>query len=219
MFGSKNGFFVFFYARVFGKHTDRSIVYKQNTVALCHERTRASGSSCSSDGVHCGVSSACSSCKKCALRSTRVPSQFLCKTTRCFPFSDEYAVSRTYSFQYFSCRQRLDAPECIRFGDKLTYLLAVVDALFTAYVLVVYPFALPWVYTVKFPILIGIRVFDYAVRNSWGWFLIDFCYAANMLLLVYLWLFPNWTQLFNVAFAVLVCVMSLKFLYICDVNV
>jgi hypothetical protein len=114
----------------------------------------------------------------------------------------------------------LDAPGCIRFGDKLTYLLAIFDALFTAYVVLVYPFALPWVYTVKFPILIGIRVFDYAVRNSWGWFLIDFCYAGNVLLLVYLWLFPNWTQLFNIAFAVLLlCVHPLFNLVYHDANV
>ena len=59
---------------------------------------------------------------------------------------------------------------------------------------------LPWYYTIKFPLMVIARYFQYK-EKSWHWFLLDFCYWANLLLLVYLWAFPSNKQLFTMIFA------------------
>ena len=59
---------------------------------------------------------------------------------------------------------------------------------------------IPWYYTIKFPIMIYIR-FTYYSTKSWQWFLLDFCYFANVALLIYLWIYPS-PQFFCFIFSV-----------------
>lgn len=60
---------------------------------------------------------------------------------------------------------------------------------------------LPYFYTVKFPLLIGIRYFFYRGRK-WHLFLLDFCYFANLLLLAYLWFFNDSPEVFMMIFGI-----------------
>eukprot|EP01083_Nonionella_stella_P028872 79571_1 len=60
--------------------------------------------------------------------------------------------------------------------------------------------ALAWYYSIKFPIMIITRYITYK-QLSWQWFLLDFCYFSNMLLLVFLWINPD-PQLFCMVFAI-----------------
>lgn len=60
---------------------------------------------------------------------------------------------------------------------------------------------MPWYYMVKAPILLCIRYYSYFQQN-FQYFLIDFCYWANFLLLVQIIAFPTNKRLFMVAYAV-----------------
>lgn len=58
---------------------------------------------------------------------------------------------------------------------------------------------LPYLYAVLTPTLIGIRIIMYW-KNKWHYFLLDFCYFANILLFVFLsW--PDQPYIFSVIFA------------------
>jgi hypothetical protein len=59
---------------------------------------------------------------------------------------------------------------------------------------------LPWYYTVKYPLMVGSRFVLYK-NKQWHWFLLDFCYFANALLLIWLWIYPN-KILFSMVFAI-----------------
>ena len=54
-------------------------------------------------------------------------------------------------------------------------------------------------YSIKFPILIGLRIIIYRALK-WGYFLLDFCYYANMLVIIFLWVYPS-QYLFYIAYA------------------
>ena len=70
-----------------------------------------------------------------------------------------------------------------------------------------HPGFLTYFYTMKFPLLIGIRYFFYKGRK-WHLFLLDFCYFANLLLLAYLWLFNDRPEALMMIFGV-TCVYPL----------
>lgn len=63
-----------------------------------------------------------------------------------------------------------------------------------------HPWFLPIYYSIKFPVLITLRYVLYKQR-CWHYFLLDFCYFENLLLLSYIWLFPTSNELFLINFA------------------
>eukprot|EP00494_Astrolonche_serrata_P023522 UN23780 len=65
-----------------------------------------------------------------------------------------------------------------------------------------YSYVLPFYYTVKYPILIGYRLYTYYYQN-WQWFLLDLCYYINTGLLLYLWIFNDNKYMFVVLFSLI----------------
>ena len=94
-----------------------------------------------------------------------------------------------------------NAPPFIRQRDKWSFTLGVINMVFLAYFTGGYHGWMPLVYTVKAPLLLLTRAI-YFIRNKWGYFLLDFCYFANGLLLVYLWAVPHDERVFAMVFAV-----------------
>eukprot|EP00455_Lapot_gusevi_P046135 TRINITY_DN6024_c0_g2_i2.p1 TRINITY_DN6024_c0_g2~~TRINITY_DN6024_c0_g2_i2.p1 ORF type:complete len:319 (+),score=75.41 TRINITY_DN6024_c0_g2_i2:85-1041(+) len=101
----------------------------------------------------------------------------------------------------FDLFETLNQPMFIRLVDKITFALGVINTGLTMFFIGGHQFIMPWFYTFKFPILVGGRLFMYQ-KESWGYFLLDFCYFGNLLLLVYLWIVPNEPRLFMVCFAI-----------------
>src|SRR4051794_12258404 len=71
---------------------------------------------------------------------------------------------------------------------------------FTAFLIGARPDLMPWFFTVKAVILLTLRWILFR-RRKWHYFLFDFCYYANLLVLVYLHIFPKSQALFLICFA------------------
>ncbi len=90
--------------------------------------------------------------------------------------------------------------EFVRVRDKIAFVLGVMNLGITAFLTGGYPLLAPLWYTFKAAALITARFILYR-RNKWHFFLADFCYFANFLLLAYVWFFPSNAKLFHVCFA------------------
>lgn len=74
--------------------------------------------------------------------------------------------------------------------DKLLFVAGVVNLVLTIWLLASMPHLLPWFYTLKFPVLIGLRIVMYKMQN-YQWFCADFCYFGNLAVLFFLWFAPH----------------------------
>ncbi|KNE65854.1 hypothetical protein AMAG_09822 [Allomyces macrogynus ATCC 38327] len=95
---------------------------------------------------------------------------------------------------------KLRNPHVTRKRDKIAFFFGATDLWLTAALLGLYPRSVPVWYTIKAVILLGIRWGSYR-RKRWHYFLADFCYLINSMLLVFLLVMPSSTTLFNVLFA------------------
>ncbi|KAJ3367577.1 hypothetical protein GGF31_007390 [Allomyces arbusculus] len=95
---------------------------------------------------------------------------------------------------------KLRNPHVTRKRDKIAFFFGATDLWLTAALLGLYPRFVPVWYTIKAVILLGIRWGSYR-RKRWHYFLADFCYLINSMLLVFLLVMPSSTTLFNVLFA------------------
>lgn len=84
--------------------------------------------------------------------------------------------------------------------QKLWYTASLLNILFLGIVTAHLPHILHIVYTVELSFLLPIRFYTY-IRRDYQFFLADLCYYVNFLLLIYIWLWPNWTQLWIACFA------------------
>jgi hypothetical protein len=91
-------------------------------------------------------------------------------------------------------------PGCLKMRDKIVFFGGVLNVILLAFFTSGVPWIMPWYYVVKAPILIGTRICLY-FKDKFQYFLIDFCYWANLLLLVYLIFIPNSKELFVVCYA------------------
>eukprot|EP01118_Nematostelium_gracile_P007413 TRINITY_DN2414_c0_g1_i1.p1 TRINITY_DN2414_c0_g1~~TRINITY_DN2414_c0_g1_i1.p1 ORF type:complete len:387 (+),score=65.90 TRINITY_DN2414_c0_g1_i1:56-1216(+) len=91
-------------------------------------------------------------------------------------------------------------PINIRFQDKMAFTLGVYNMALSMFLLGKHPEWFYLVYTIKFPILLGLRYYLYK-KNKWHYFLLDFCYFANFLMLVFLYAKPDSCFLFKLCFA------------------
>jgi len=90
-------------------------------------------------------------------------------------------------------------PVNVRLQDKISFTVGIVNIALTSFFLGRLPQYFFWVYTVKFPLLIGLRYYFYH-KNKWHYFLLDFCYFANLTFLFYLHIWPS-CFLFKMCFA------------------
>ena len=86
------------------------------------------------------------------------------------------------------------------YSDKATFFLGVVNAMVLAYFTGGHQWVLPLFFTAKLPVLFVMRGVLYT-RNRFGYFLLDFCYFANLILLAYIWAAPSSERLFTVVFS------------------
>eukprot|EP01089_Gocevia_fonbrunei_P008340 TRINITY_DN20009_c0_g1_i1.p1 TRINITY_DN20009_c0_g1~~TRINITY_DN20009_c0_g1_i1.p1 ORF type:complete len:122 (-),score=1.62 TRINITY_DN20009_c0_g1_i1:240-566(-) len=78
----------------------------------------------------------------------------------------------------------------LKLKDKLSFVLGVLDVFYSAFILGAYPDFYPSFYTYKAILLLTIRFFIFRARR-WHYYLFDFCYFANTLVLLYLHVWPN----------------------------
>lgn len=90
----------------------------------------------------------------------------------------------------------------VRNADKYFFTFGVLNLITLVYFSAHHQYVLMYYYTAKAPVLIALRYFSYK-KSSWHWFLLDFCYAANALLLVSMWAYRDEPRVFMVAFAVI----------------
>jgi hypothetical protein len=86
-------------------------------------------------------------------------------------------------------------------AERLSFTVGIVNIVLSAFLLGAYPGLYHLWYTPKAAILIGLRWLNFRKRGT-HYLLFDFCYFANGLLLVYLWVFPRNQDLFLVVFTV-----------------
>ncbi|XP_022343275.2 uncharacterized protein LOC111136598 isoform X1 [Crassostrea virginica] len=86
-----------------------------------------------------------------------------------------------------------------RIIEKFVYVVAVITIIFLTHATVYAQWLLPYYYAVSTPILILIRVIMYW-KNKWQYFLLDFCYYANALWYIFIWI-PHSGEFFCVVFA------------------
>lgn len=88
----------------------------------------------------------------------------------------------------------------LRAKDKISFLLGVMTLLLTEYVLIKYPTYLYLLYTVILVPLITWRFFSYH-QHKHHYFMLDFCYFDNLLLMIWLYVYPQNLKLFKLVFA------------------
>jgi len=91
-------------------------------------------------------------------------------------------------------------PNRVKLRDKLTFMLGTTGALLNAYWLGWSPSTFYRVYSIEAIVLFTLRVVIYRLKK-WHYYLLDFCYFSNVLLLVQLWLLPKNAILHKVMFA------------------
>jgi len=63
------------------------------------------------------------------------------------------------------------------------------------------PDSFPLIHSITFPLLVSSRLYVYQ-KKSWHYFLFDFCYFGNVLLMLQVWLFPKDPRVFMAVFGV-----------------
>ncbi|KAF2075254.1 hypothetical protein CYY_003430 [Polysphondylium violaceum] len=91
------------------------------------------------------------------------------------------------------------ASTLIRTKDKFAFVLGVLNLCLIAYMSGAYPDWVPGLFTLEYVVLFIVRIFLYK-RKKQHYFLFDFCYYANMLLLVYIHVAPQSETLFKICF-------------------
>ncbi|PRP81565.1 transmembrane protein [Planoprotostelium fungivorum] len=80
---------------------------------------------------------------------------------------------------------KIDNPPAVKLRDKISFTLGVADAIVSGYLLGHAPNAFVWKYNIQLPLLMFIR-FWYYRSIKYHYFLLDFCYYANLILALYL---------------------------------
>eukprot|EP00397_Hematodinium_sp_SG-2012_P046213 GEMP01052134.1.p1 GENE.GEMP01052134.1~~GEMP01052134.1.p1 ORF type:complete len:369 (+),score=25.63 GEMP01052134.1:170-1276(+) len=88
------------------------------------------------------------------------------------------------------------------FWQKVMFVVSVILVVVVTYAFFVDLILLIFIYTILFPSLIVVRFVIY-YRKRWHYFLLDFCYFANVLLLINLWLLPHNWEFFMLTFGAL----------------
>ncbi len=86
-------------------------------------------------------------------------------------------------------------------SERVAFTLGIINIVLSAFILGAWPGRFYLWYTPKAVVLIGLRWINFRRRGT-HYLLFDFCYFANWMLLLYLWVFPNRPQLFQIVFIV-----------------
>ena len=83
-------------------------------------------------------------------------------------------------------RMFLPSTRTLKLRDKLVFTGGVLNVCLLVFFSGKYPWIMPYFYTVKFPLLMLVRLYTFC-QQDWQYFLLDWCYFANLLVLAYLW--------------------------------
>jgi len=96
-------------------------------------------------------------------------------------------------------KEKITAPPFLRTSDKCAFTLGIIALCVTEYILLKQPQWMSLWYTfLGFPLLIA-RYFSYS-QQKYQYFMLDFCYYLQVLLLVHLYVYPS-VELFQILFA------------------
>ncbi|GJN90496.1 hypothetical protein Rhopal_003507-T1 [Rhodotorula paludigena] len=87
----------------------------------------------------------------------------------------------------------------VRLRDKISFLCGVMNVLVSALLLGFHPSWIPDWYSLQMLFYTPYRIFTYK-RKLYHYFLFDLCYFVNLLSLLYLWVFPGSTFLFEACY-------------------
>lgn len=87
----------------------------------------------------------------------------------------------------------------VRLRDKVSFLIGVMNLVASSLIFAFRPEWVPFVYTLQCSLFLPLRIYSYT-RLKWHYFLFDFCYAANVAVLTYLWIVPDSPFLFTVVY-------------------
>ncbi|EGC32687.1 hypothetical protein DICPUDRAFT_17822, partial [Dictyostelium purpureum] len=93
------------------------------------------------------------------------------------------------------------ASHLIKAKDKFSFVLGVLNLCVISYICGKFPLFLPHFYATEFLILFILRIVLYK-RKKLHYFLFDFCYFANLMLLCYIYLVPNKQWFFIACFCI-----------------
>ena len=96
-------------------------------------------------------------------------------------------------------RAELNQPMRVKLADKVLYTLGVINMCATEAILLKWPHWFWLWYSLWCPLLLAWRAMTFT-RKKWGYFLIDYCYFVNVLCLLHLFVWPNSSVLFELAF-------------------
>lgn len=87
----------------------------------------------------------------------------------------------------------------VRFRDKISFLVGVMNLVASSLLFAFKPEWVPISYTFQSAFFLPLRVWTYT-RLKWHYFLFDFCYAANLAALAFLWIWPHSPFLFTIVY-------------------
>lgn len=87
-----------------------------------------------------------------------------------------------------------------RFSDKITFICGVLLVIFTAFFLGRYPNSFYYDYQSTLLTLFVFAKWVYYKKLGWHYYMTDFCYAANFLLVIFLVFYPKSDFLFKTCF-------------------
>eukprot|EP01116_Phalansterium_solitarium_P022269 TRINITY_DN7293_c0_g1_i1.p1 TRINITY_DN7293_c0_g1~~TRINITY_DN7293_c0_g1_i1.p1 ORF type:complete len:492 (-),score=145.12 TRINITY_DN7293_c0_g1_i1:340-1815(-) len=97
-------------------------------------------------------------------------------------------------------QQKITAPPFLRLSDKITFTASVMFLCVTEAILLVHPQHMKYWYSLWIVPLMAWRYIDYH-QSKYHYFMLDFCYFVQALLLVQMFIFTDNTSLFQVLFA------------------
>ncbi|KAF8984111.1 hypothetical protein BGZ46_008832 [Entomortierella lignicola] len=86
-------------------------------------------------------------------------------------------------------KKNMKKASVVRFMDKIAFTLGMFECCCTPWLISQYPEWIPAVHTFQSVLLIGVRYVLYK-KKSWHFFLLDMCYFVNVVVLIYLYVFP-----------------------------
>ncbi|KAF9362018.1 hypothetical protein BGX26_006535 [Mortierella sp. AD094] len=87
-------------------------------------------------------------------------------------------------------KKNMKKASVVRFMDKIAFTLGMFECCCTPWLISQYPEWIPFVHTIQSVVLIAVRYVLYK-KKSWHFFLLDMCYFVNVVVLLYLYVFPQ----------------------------
>lgn len=87
----------------------------------------------------------------------------------------------------------------VRIRDTISFVVGIQNLVVTSLVFARRPTWIPLLYSLQCCFFLPLRIYTYS-RQHWHYYLADYCYLANALLLLYLWVWPSSPFLFSVCY-------------------